>query len=178
MADLELFGPGPFGFHLANVLLHAANAALLFWFLFRATGSRWRSFFVAAFFALHPLRAGTGAAEGYSALLRLALVPGNVWTYLQLTIWPAHLFVLYPENDVVAAGTALAAFAGLVWRPFPNWQCMWRDARRLPFGPARTVCVQRRTRRRRKNALNYYAPPAPSPQFHPIFSQVKRSKLF
>ena len=56
MLDAELFGPGPFGYHLANILLHAANASLLFWFLFRATGSRWRSFLVAALFAVHPLR--------------------------------------------------------------------------------------------------------------------------
>ena len=56
MADVELWGPGPFGHHLTNVLLHAVNAALLFWFLFRATGSRGRSFFVAALFAIHPLR--------------------------------------------------------------------------------------------------------------------------
>lgn len=56
MADIAMFGPGPFGHHLANILLHAANAALLFWALFRLTGSRWRSFFVAALFAWHPTR--------------------------------------------------------------------------------------------------------------------------
>lgn len=56
MADTTLFGPGPFGYHLTNILLHAANVLLLFWFLFRLTGSRGRSFFVAAFFAIHPLR--------------------------------------------------------------------------------------------------------------------------
>ena len=56
MADIEVFGPGPRGHHLVNVLLHAANAALLFWALFRMTGSRWRSAFVAALFAWHPTR--------------------------------------------------------------------------------------------------------------------------
>ena len=56
MVDTELFGTGPFGYHLTNILLHALNAALLFWVLFRMTGSRWRSVFVAAVFALHPLR--------------------------------------------------------------------------------------------------------------------------
>ena len=57
MADVEVFGTGPQGHHLVNVLLHAANSALLFWALFRMTGSRWRSFFVAALFAWHPTRA-------------------------------------------------------------------------------------------------------------------------
>jgi protein O-mannosyl-transferase len=56
MVDATLFGPGPYGFHLTNILLHAANAALLFWTLSRMTGSKGRSFFVAALFALHPLR--------------------------------------------------------------------------------------------------------------------------
>lgn len=56
MADAHEFGPGAFGFHLTNVLLHTINSVLLFWILFRLTGSTWRSFFVAAIFALHPLR--------------------------------------------------------------------------------------------------------------------------
>ncbi|HRZ11670.1 MAG TPA: tetratricopeptide repeat protein [Kiritimatiellia bacterium] len=56
MADSELFGPGPFGYHLVNVLLHALNTALLFWALWRMTGSAARSAFVAALFAVHPQR--------------------------------------------------------------------------------------------------------------------------
>jgi tetratricopeptide (TPR) repeat protein len=56
MANVELFGPGPFSFHLVNLLLHAANAGLLFWLLFRWTGAPWRSLAVAALFAVHPLR--------------------------------------------------------------------------------------------------------------------------
>jgi protein O-mannosyl-transferase len=56
MADIDLFSAGPAGHHLVNILLHAANAGLLFWILFRTTGSRWRSFFVAALFAWHPTR--------------------------------------------------------------------------------------------------------------------------
>ena len=56
MVDTELFGTGPFGYHLTNVLLHAVNVVLLFWVLYRMTGARWRCAWVAAFFALHPLR--------------------------------------------------------------------------------------------------------------------------
>lgn len=56
MVDTELFGPGPFGYHLTNILLHALNTVLLFWVLHRMTGMRWRSAWVAAFFAIHPLR--------------------------------------------------------------------------------------------------------------------------
>ncbi len=56
MLDRELFGTEPWGHHLTNVLLHALNAVLLFFLLRRATGSMWRSLFVAALFGLHPLR--------------------------------------------------------------------------------------------------------------------------
>lgn len=56
MLDVECQGPGPAGFHRTNVLLHAANAALLFWVLAGMTGSRGRSWFAAALFAFHPLR--------------------------------------------------------------------------------------------------------------------------
>lgn len=53
--DCKLFGMGPMGFHLSNLLFHIANTILLFWILRRTTGSTWRSAFVAALFALHPL---------------------------------------------------------------------------------------------------------------------------
>jgi protein O-mannosyl-transferase len=44
------------GFHLTNVALHSADAALLFMALQALTGRRWRSFAVALLFAVHPLR--------------------------------------------------------------------------------------------------------------------------
>ncbi|HPR69688.1 MAG TPA: hypothetical protein PLJ99_10410, partial [Kiritimatiellia bacterium] len=45
LADLAVFGAGPHGHHLVNILLHAANAVLLFWALVRLTGRRWPCFF-------------------------------------------------------------------------------------------------------------------------------------
>jgi hypothetical protein len=53
--DCQLFELNPAGHHGTNVLLHALNAALLFWILLQATGSAGRSFMVAALFALHPI---------------------------------------------------------------------------------------------------------------------------
>jgi protein O-mannosyl-transferase len=55
MLDSTLFGTGPAGYHVTNVILHAANAVLLFLALAAATGNTPRSAFVAALFALHPL---------------------------------------------------------------------------------------------------------------------------
>jgi hypothetical protein len=53
--DCEVFGLNPAGHHYVSVLLHAANAVLLFLLLQSATGFRWRSLMVAALFALHPM---------------------------------------------------------------------------------------------------------------------------
>jgi len=55
MADIQLFGLHPGGHHASSLFLHAINAALLFLLLRCATGFLWRSFCVAAMFALHPL---------------------------------------------------------------------------------------------------------------------------
>ena len=55
MTDASLFGPEPWGFHLVSILLHAANALLIFWILLRLTRARWPSAFIAALFAVHPL---------------------------------------------------------------------------------------------------------------------------
>jgi protein O-mannosyl-transferase len=56
MLDCQLYGLRPGGHHLTNVLLHIATVILLFLVLRRMTGSLWRSAFVAAVFAIHPLR--------------------------------------------------------------------------------------------------------------------------
>jgi tetratricopeptide (TPR) repeat protein len=53
--DFALYGRDPAGFHLTSLILHVANSVLLFFVFERLTGARWRSAFVAAVFALHPL---------------------------------------------------------------------------------------------------------------------------
>ena len=56
MLDYQLYGLAPAGHHLTNVLLHATVVILLFLVLRQMTGALWRSAFVAAVFAIHPLR--------------------------------------------------------------------------------------------------------------------------
>ncbi len=56
MLDGEMYRLQPWGHHLTSVLLHALNAALVFLWLRQMTGAVWRSLFVAAIFAAHPLR--------------------------------------------------------------------------------------------------------------------------
>src|SRR5512140_2742334 len=55
MADAEVSGQGPHGYHVTNLLLHATATLLLFGWLARATASPWRGAVVAALFAVHPL---------------------------------------------------------------------------------------------------------------------------
>jgi tetratricopeptide (TPR) repeat protein len=55
MVDHELYGLNSSGYHLTNLLFHTISTLLLFLVLKRMTGAPWRSAFVAALFALHPL---------------------------------------------------------------------------------------------------------------------------
>jgi tetratricopeptide (TPR) repeat protein len=55
MLDCQLYGLNPVGHHFTSFLFHAANTVLLFFWLRSLTGAFWRSAFVAALFALHPL---------------------------------------------------------------------------------------------------------------------------
>ena len=56
MLDCQLYGLQAGGHHFTNLLLHGAATILLFLVLRRMTGFLWRSAFVAAVFAIHPLR--------------------------------------------------------------------------------------------------------------------------
>jgi Flp pilus assembly protein TadD len=56
MLDSDLFGiEHPGGYHLTNVILHTANAVILFLLLRDLTAAVWPSAFVAAVFAVHPV---------------------------------------------------------------------------------------------------------------------------
>ena len=55
MLDDQVYGLEPGGYHLTNIFLHGATAILLFIVLRQMTGFLWRSAFVAALFAVHPL---------------------------------------------------------------------------------------------------------------------------
>ncbi|HEY5657572.1 MAG TPA: hypothetical protein VIY27_07255, partial [Myxococcota bacterium] len=53
--DYALYGLDPVGFHVTNLALHTLSTVLLYLALASMTGGVWRSAFVAAVFALHPL---------------------------------------------------------------------------------------------------------------------------
>jgi tetratricopeptide (TPR) repeat protein len=109
MLDRSLFGPGPAGFHLANLVLHAANAALLFIVLRRLTNSYWPAALAAALFGWHPLNVESVAwvAERKNVLSTL---------FLLLALW---CYAHYARRKTVAAyAGALVCFAlGLLAKP-------------------------------------------------------------
>ena len=103
--DGLLFGTRSGWHHLMNVAWHAAAAVLLFGFLHRATGARWRSAFVAFVFALHPLHVESVAwvSERKDVLsaffwfltlwayVRYAQRPGRGWYAFTLAIFAVGL---------------------------------------------------------------------------------------
>ena len=98
MLDCQLFGLNPGPQHFVNVVLHAANVLLLFWLLQRATGAVWRSFFVAALFAVHPLNVETVAwiaqrKSLLSAFLSLITVAAYGW-YARKVGWQRYLVIV------------------------------------------------------------------------------------
>ena len=109
MLDCELYGLKPAGHHLTNVLLHTATVILLFLVLRRMTslrgdatatptGALWRSAFVAAVFAIHPLRVESVAwvAERKDVLSGL---------FFMLTLWAYAFYVQKAESRKQKAET-------------------------------------------------------------------------
>jgi tetratricopeptide (TPR) repeat protein len=116
MADVQLFGMNPAGHHATSLVFHIANACLLFAVLRRMTGGLWRSAFVAALFAVHPLHVESVAwvSERKDVLSTLFWM-ATLWGYAEYVRRPGplrYLLVLVP----FALG--LAAKPMLVTLPF------------------------------------------------------------
>ena len=87
--DYQLYGLHPKGHLLTNLLIHIANALLLFTVLLRMTGALWQSGFVAALFALHPFNVESvaWAAERKNVLSTLFWLL-TTWAYIRYTEKP------------------------------------------------------------------------------------------
>ena len=107
--DCQFFGMNPMGHHYTSALLHALNAVLLFWLLWRATGSTGCSLMVAALFALHPINVESVAwvAERKSVLSML---------FLLLAMWAYGWYAQRPALGRYAVVAALFA-CGLMAKP-------------------------------------------------------------
>jgi tetratricopeptide (TPR) repeat protein len=114
--DRDLFGPEPWGYHLTNLVLHVANALLLFLVFWKMTTAVWPSAFVAALFALHPLHVESVAwvterKDVLSTLFGLLALLAY-WAYARRPALGRYLLV------VLAFALSLLAKPMLVTLPF------------------------------------------------------------
>ena len=84
MLDVQLYGMNSGQHHMTNLLFHILNTLLLFLVFRRMTGHLWRSGFVAALFALHPLHVESVAwvAERKDVLCAFFWML-TVWSYIR-----------------------------------------------------------------------------------------------
>lgn len=109
LLDVELFGMDPRGHHATNLLLHGLTAAVLFLVVEAMTGAPWRSAFVAAVFAVHPLR----VESVVWVTERKDVLSGLLW---MLTLGAYVRYVRRPRRREYAAFVALFAL-GLTAKP-------------------------------------------------------------
>jgi len=84
MTDVSLFGMNAGGHHAVNLAFHILNAVILFLVLYRITGARWKSAFVAAMFAIHPLHVESVAwAAERKDVLSLFFGLLTLWAYVR-----------------------------------------------------------------------------------------------
>ena len=109
MLDCSVNGMNPAGHHATGLLFHMANVLLLFLVLQKMTRHLWRSAFVAALFAIHPLHVESVAwvAE------RKDVLSAFFW---MLTMWA---YVRYAESPLHSryALVVLAFALGLMAKP-------------------------------------------------------------
>src|SRR4051812_18100411 len=107
MLDCQLFGLDPAGHHFTNVLLHTGATLLLFLVVRAMTRRTWASAFVAALFAIHPLRVESVAwvAERKDVLSACVFMV-TLGLYFRYSIAPSA-----PRYLAVMAGFALGLMA-------------------------------------------------------------------
>jgi tetratricopeptide (TPR) repeat protein len=92
MLDCQMYGLAPRGHHLSNVMIHAANTALVFLLLRFLTGFGWRSFLVAGLFGLHPLRIESVAwVSERKDVLSMFFFLLTIWAYCEYARTRARL---------------------------------------------------------------------------------------
>ena len=115
MLDCQLYGLNPGGHHSTNLLFHVANTLLLFLWLRQLTGALWRSAFVAALFAWHPLHVESVAW----AAERKDVLSAFFWmlTLMAYTRYVLESKVPSPKSKVFYGLSLLAFACGLMSKP-------------------------------------------------------------
>ena len=135
MLVYEIYGLNPRGHHLANLLLHLANTLLLFFILGQMTGALWRSAFVAALFALHPLH-----VESVAWVAERKDVLSTFWGMLSLLAYQRYvkqprffnymLIMFFLSLSLMAKPMLVTLpFVFLLLDLWPLKRCQWRTGR-------------------------------------------------
>jgi len=132
MADCQIYGLWAGGHHLTSVALHALAAMFLFLALHTMTASLWRSAFVAAVFAVHPLR-----VESVVWISERKDVLSGV--FFMLTLWAYARYAQQPSRGRYAAvaawyGVGLLCKNSLVTLPFVLLLLDWWPLQRVKPG--------------------------------------------
>ena len=83
MLDYHFWSLHPLGYHLTNVLLHVANALLIFWIVQHLFRKRWLGLFSALLFVVHPVNSeAVNYVSNRTDLLMLFFLLCSLSTYL------------------------------------------------------------------------------------------------
>lgn len=110
MLDAQFFGKGAAAPHITSVLLHAANAILVFLVLRRLTGAFWRSATVALFFALHPLH-----VESVAWIAERKDVLSAFFGLLTLLCYANYARTVRPQNNLPAGSSPFTLHPSLYY---------------------------------------------------------------
>lgn len=102
MADTSLFGTGPRGYHLTNLLFHTANVLLCLWLFSLWTRRFWVAFLIALLWGIHPLRAESviwiserkDVLSGFFGLLSLIAYTYYARSEKKKLLWAAWFLLL------------------------------------------------------------------------------------
>lgn len=155
MADVELFGMNAGAHHAVSAVIHLLGSMALFFALLRMTGSGWKSGFVAALFAVHPMHVESvaWAAERKDVLSGL---------FFFLALWAYARYADRPDPArylavVVSYGMSLMSKPMAVTFPFVllllDWWPLCRiqglacdpavGSPRLPLRPLRPILMEK-----------------------------------
>ena len=141
MADIELFGMEPWGFHLVNVLLFSMNAGLLYCLVRRWTGRTGVALAVALLWASHPARVESVAwvVERKDVLSGLFILLG-IGAYVEghrgnlrhgLTLAWLCMAIGGMVKQIVIVMPAVMLLLDVWPLERTNWNRVWREGWRL-----------------------------------------------
>lgn len=138
--DFAIGGTDPTVYHITNILFHAANAVLVWWFIDKVSGNKLIALFVALLFALHSTQTESvswiaerkNVLYGFFFLLALIQYAAHVGGRKGAMVWVVPLGILSMLCKAAAISLPFALFAVDVWMKRPlNDRKVWLE--KLPL---------------------------------------------